>query len=185
MARSAVVICCAILALAVFSETVLATEGYTVVVGKGGGGGGGDCKKVCKDVCKDKEVEECKDVEVPYEECKDVTTISSKKVCKKECSSIGVFGKGRKLQTEGKGVTVTLSKGGLETCKNVCKEVPIETTKKVCKEKTKTVTKCETKTKTTCKEVCEEKCYESDDGGDDGSKTITIGGKTISLGKGH
>lgn len=186
MARSAAILLCAILALAVFSETVLAGgKGVSVVIGKGSSGGGdGGCKQVCKDVCKDKDVEECKDVEVPYEVCKDVTTTSTKKECKKECATISLFGKkGRKLQGgKGGAVTITLSKGGAHSCKDVCKDVPYSTTKKVCKEETKTEKKCTTTTKTVCKNVCEEKC---DGGKGDSGKTISIMGKTIVLGKGH
>lgn len=219
MSRSAAVLCCAVLALALCADTVAAGKGMPfITLGKGKGG----CTHECTDVCKDMHYDECKDVSVPYEECKDVTVpfevctdvpvsyeecksapvTKTKKECSKVCThSMGhhwgfwgkTFGKGRKLQGKGMGVTVTLGKGKGHSCKDVCKdksytemvkscETKTKTekkcemktkTEKKCETKTKTETKCEKKTKKECKKSCKPVCH----GGKGGAVMISLGGK--------
>jgi len=181
-----VIVYCALVALALFAHTAAATKGGTIIItksmgsGKGGHGGGckESCKDVCEDVCKPVDVEVCKDVEVPYEVCKDVTTTVTEQKCSKVCGGGGDawdWGgkKGRKLQggKAGKLITVVVSK---PSCSNVCKDVNKDVTKAVCKTMTKTEKKCTTISNDVCSKSCKKVC--TSDCNDDGGKGWYAGG---------
>jgi len=106
MARSQTILCCIVLALALYTESTAATKGkgFPMIATET------KCVDKCSTQCEPKETEVCKDVSVPFTVCKDVPSTETTQKCTKVCEEPKVEtaskGKGKsmdKVMVKGKG----------------------------------------------------------------------------------